>query len=553
MRLSGVETDSTECVDICDRRVTSTGMRFRTESKVVRSITALIVTALGCGSHKPLSQFATAQSPVVEPSVSPSKLLYLAELPRSELLVRGMYRLSDGRFGFVGQNGHLSVIDAEGVQVVDSTVNASWLCVAKDGRTTLFVDGERVKRSSRFGGPAEDLGEHVDTFGPYTLFYKSNGEHLDATCDNEPEGSDEPDLEMARLYTVHGHVAPSAHDGRLLVYQGGNQSPTAIPGLTRCWPMVPTHPIFRCRDGSSDLDVAVHIDVQGNPHLEHTFVEEDERNNLRDSINVITSDAMASADGAIAFLGSCEGDRDHAACVRSPDGNWKTVQASPDLTKAMVLYHALEQKGPPPLVIPTLEGSLLVFFALINSWDSRAVSTADVYAPLQLKDLPDWFLQSNDTWDKSAWSTSATSLRVWPVKRSLPGSQKELFCGVEMNIDGSVTSGCQPGNVWTVGRVGIWAKPDGAFAETVDAGRTWTSITLPLGWDAAGSIDCIAIGCQFGLFFRYGWGDAPPGKVPSIVQAPGSDWWGETALSRSATPPASNRKAKEQATTSDTH
>ena len=64
------------------------------------------------------------------------------------------------------------------------------------------------------------------------------------------------------------------------------------------------------------------------------------------------------------------------------------------------------------------------------------------------------------------------------------------------------------GNVVAVGRFGLWEKKRGALLETRDAGQTWSPVSLPTGVDTR-DIDCAAIGCRIGPYFRLGWGGGP--------------------------------------------
>ncbi len=66
---------------------------------------------------------------------------------------------------------------------------------------------------------------------------------------------------------------------------------------------------------------------------------------------------------------------------------------------------------------------------------------------------------------------------------------------------------CPDGKLATAGRLALCEKTPGEYVETLDAGKTWTPITLPKG-TANESLWCTAVGCRIGPYWRSGWGSA---------------------------------------------
>jgi photosystem II stability/assembly factor-like uncharacterized protein len=59
--------------------------------------------------------------------------------------------------------------------------------------------------------------------------------------------------------------------------------------------------------------------------------------------------------------------------------------------------------------------------------------------------------------------------------------------------------------VLAAGRFGVVERKRGELLETNDGGETWSQVPVPEGVDT-GDVDCAAIGCRIGPYFRLGWG-----------------------------------------------
>jgi photosystem II stability/assembly factor-like uncharacterized protein len=78
-------------------------------------------------------------------------------------------------------------------------------------------------------------------------------------------------------------------------------------------------------------------------------------------------------------------------------------------------------------------------------------------------------------------------------------------CCFDVSLDGLINVACVPGRAHAVGRFGVVEKKRGELLETYDGGKTWFQVPLPEGLNTS-DVDCAAIGCRIGPYFRLGWG-----------------------------------------------
>jgi hypothetical protein len=215
-----------------------------------------------------------------------------------------------------------------------------------------------------------------------------------------------------------------------------------------------------------------------------------------------------------------------AACVRQPDGSWKTISFAADLVGA------LHRTAPGTLLVPTASGDLFVGTGtsqgvLNNGPVSILVYKADKGLMTRIEKVPTWIVgdvsgisgllasllgEGNLRGDgmmrggSSLVWRSADVLSAWPLSRQHPAFGTPESCRFDIALNGATDANCVQGKLIAEGRFGLWEKKTGTLLETRDAGQTWTPVALPEGTDTQ-NITCNAIGCWIWPYFRLGWGN----------------------------------------------
>jgi len=279
------------------------------------------------------------------------------------------------------------------------------------------------------------------------------------------------------------------------------------PGL--CNPIGPISPLFRCFSDDRRTARVVSVDATGK---------------ARDELSRSLGSGQdlrffETAGGALATGGECDGTPGDVACVRQPSGAWKAIPFAADLVDM------LHKSAPLTVVLPTVAGELFVATGVlegplgIGSVDF-SVYKADTGLVTRAGKMPLWIAgdtvrsrghsfffggnPSHSTAPSFLWRTP-TTFSAWPLERLHPAFQTPESCRFDVSLDGSMNVACVSGNARAVGRFGIVEKKRGELHETYNGGATWTPVLLPEGVDTS-DIECAAIGCRIGPYFRLGWG-----------------------------------------------
>jgi hypothetical protein len=273
-----------------------------------------------------------------------------------------------------------------------------------------------------------------------------------------------------------------------------------------CNPLLPTSPLFRCSSEDGRTARVIAFDEGGKHKDELTL-----------SIHRGSEEPrfFETAGGALAMSGACDGTLGDAACVRQPTGAWKTIPFAKDLVKAL---HTL---APQAHLFPTVSGQLFVATGTSEGAFSVGpvellVYKADTGLVTRVGKVPLWpvggatatggLLGAAPHLEAPSflWRSAAT-LSAWPIRRQHPAFGTPESCRFDVSLDGSTDASCVSGAVHAAGRFGVVEKKRGELLETYDGGETWSQVPLPEGVDTS-DVDCVAIGCRIGPYFRLGWG-----------------------------------------------
>jgi hypothetical protein len=279
------------------------------------------------------------------------------------------------------------------------------------------------------------------------------------------------------------------------------------PGI--CSPIGPISPLFRCLSDDRRTARVVSVDATGK-------AKDELSRSLRSGQDLRF---FETAGGALATGGECDGALGDVACVRQPSGAWRSIPFAADLVKV------LHTSDPKTLVLPTVAGEIFVATGVsegplsIGSVE-LSVYKADTGLVTRAGKMPLWiagdttgsrgssFLFGGSTSHGKIpsflWRT-ATTFSAWPLVRMHPAFQTPESCRFDVSLDGSMSVACVSGNAHAVGRFGVVEKKRGELVETYNGGATWTPVLLPEGVDTS-DIECAAIGCRIGPYFRLGWG-----------------------------------------------
>ena len=324
---------------------------------------------------------------------------------------------------------------------------------------------------------------------------------------------EETSVAAARHYAPSRAVVPGP-EGALfaLTERGELANRIGPPSLRTCAPLLPTAPLFRCATADGRGNVVINVSSEGRASqelLRPQAQSTDEGGAL--SLFHVTSD------GGVAVGGDCDGNVGEIACVRTAKGKWHGVQFSKELTAA------LNRTAPATRLVPTTDGRLYVGTGTMDGLlggDARVlIFRADHGPGVPVEKIPAWILGSLSglgelgallgRYGQSgaallSWSTSR-SVRVWPLERLHPAFQTKESCRVDIGLDGSFDTVCVQGRLHAVGRFGLLQKRPGELFETLDAGESWARIPLPKGLNSE-DIQCTALGCRIGPYWRMGWG-----------------------------------------------
>ncbi|HEX2674007.1 MAG TPA: hypothetical protein VHM25_24190, partial [Polyangiaceae bacterium] len=323
-----------------------------------------------------------------------------------------------------------------------------------------------------------------------------------------------PDFDNARLYAPDRAVVAGEHGLFRLELPFESAARLGPDSLGPCTPLLPQEPVFAC-DGDPSSDLVVSIDASG------SLREELRRRGLpgegvgqRQQLRFDVAD-----DGGLAVGGDCEGNLSNAACVRDRRGVWQTVRFS------SVLVKALERTAPATRMIPTANGDLFVGTGTLEgsmpgplgfAGEPRLLLFhASEGKPSQISKLPVWIAEALaglvDASPSSGRNRLGVSLiglrrfRVWPLHRKHPAIGTPETCRVDIALDGQFETDCRQGRLFSVGRAGLLQKKRDEVYETLDGGGSWVRLALPGGFDSE-EIECTALGCRLGPYWRSGWG-----------------------------------------------
>lgn len=288
---------------------------------------------------------------------------------------------------------------------------------------------------------------------------------------------------------------------------GGNRSDLRQAASGVCEPVLATAPVFRCASEDRKTVRIVAVDAEGRAKDELTVSLSRENEELR---------FFETAEGSLAKPGDCNGTPGDAACVRQADGAWKTT------TFAAGVIDVLARRSPVAMLLPSVSGDLFLGVGVAESEaPARPVEfmvyEAEKGLAARVEGVPLWALTAMGSASALAgtrafasgsptllWRTKDT-FSVWPLPRQHPALLTPQTCRFDVSMDGSTRASCVPGSARSVGRFGMVERKPGELLETFDAGETWFQVPLPEGVDTS-DIDCAALGCRIGPYFRLGWG-----------------------------------------------
>jgi hypothetical protein len=316
------------------------------------------------------------------------------------------------------------------------------------------------------------------------------------------------DFRLAR-FAAPNLLVVVGEKGLYLMPATGTRADLTLIAPGHCTPIGPISPLFRCFSDDHRTARVVSVDTTGKARDELSRT-------LRAGQDLRF---FETAGGALATGGECDGNPGDVACVRQPSGAWKSIPFAADLVKVL---HTL---APGTLILPTVAGELFVATGVpegplsIGSVD-LSVYKADAGLVTRAGKMPLWiagdtagtsgsrFLFGGTTSPNKTpsflWRT-ATTFSAWPLERMHPAFQTPESCRLDVSLDGSINVACVSGDAHAVGRFGIVEKKRGELVETYNGGATWTPVLLPEGVDTS-DIECAAIGCRIGPYFRLGWG-----------------------------------------------
>ena len=281
----------------------------------------------------------------------------------------------------------------------------------------------------------------------------------------------------------------------------------------RCRPVLPVGPLFRCMSDDGRTERIVGVDAGGKAKDELTF-------SIRSGDEARRF--FEAAGGAVAIGGACDGTIGDVACVRQPSGDWKTIPFAPEVVAA------LHRTAPETLLFPTVSGELYIATGVSEAGGPLAFGPVDllVYKADQglvtrIGKVPTWIIgdmagpsglastlrsggMPHGTDPSFLWR-SATTFSMWPLVRPHPVFRTPESCRFDVSLDGSTRASCVSGTAHAVGRFGVVERKLGELLETYDGGESFSQVPLPEGVDTR-DVECAAIGCRIGPYFRLGWG-----------------------------------------------
>ena len=418
--------------------------------------------------------------------------------------------------------------------------NAPQYCLLRTNETQGFV--ELPNCSSRVEQDGSIVVERMPMEGstaprvhkpslPACLFMLDRGgKRLECSAPLEPVNHGEvrdrrerASLQSARFYAKNQAVVPSTEQGLFRLGTDIRLDPANRIGpesLGHCVPLLSQEPVFSCAE--PELDVVVSVEAQGTLKLELRRP----RRIAEDADRGREARFSHTTDGGLVLAGDCEGTLSEAACLRDCNGTWRTIHFSKQLISA------LNRTAPATQLIPTPDGRLYVATGTMDGGGgfglSRGISgeirilifQADQGEPSSVKNLPAWIVEKlADLVDRPTSSTTGDSpdlsfsgaqrIRAWPLKRKHPALGTTEHCRVDIALDGSFETECIQGRLFAVGQLGLLQKQLNEVYETLNAGGTWTKISLPKGLETE-EILCTPIGCRLGPYWRAGWGEPSP-------------------------------------------
>lgn len=312
------------------------------------------------------------------------------------------------------------------------------------------------------------------------------------------------DFRLARFVSPN-LLAAVGEKGLYLMPAAGTRAELKLIAPGNCVPVTSISPVFQCMSDDRRTARIVAIDMDGKPRDELTL-------KVRAGWSATF---FETAGGALAMGGACDGTLGDAACVRQPGGAWKSIPFAADLVKE------LHKSAPGTMVLPAVSGDLYIGAGISDKMPSPvdfAIYKADSGLVTRALKIPRWitgeaagpssfakgyiFIGASDP--GFLWR-SATTFSAWPLRRAHPAFRTPESCRLDISLEGSIHVACVSGNVHSAGRFGVVEKKRGELLETYDGGATWTPVLLPEGVDT-GDVDCAAIGCRIGPYFRLGWG-----------------------------------------------
>lgn len=412
---------------------------------------------------------------------------------------------------FKNVRGYVSLLfHSDVVTLVALSDDTKRNCRMRAGGGTRWEDVPRCSyASAQLDGRVRVLAETPDGQSTKCLFaIDTEGKRhpcVDTAYPPRPApAEDAQDLRRARFASPSVLVVPGSR-GLYVMPVTGSRADLKLATAGGCAPLLPTSPLYRCSSEDGRAARVIAFDEAGKPKEELS---------LPIRSNAEEPRFFETAGGALAMGGACDGALGDVACVRQPTGAWKTIPFAKDLVRAL---HTL---APEAHLFPTVSGELFVATgsaegALSVGPVELQVYKADTGLVTRVGKVPQWSVGGTGAGGVLGaapygdvltflWRSAAT-FSVWPIRRQHPAFGSPESCRFDVSLDGSTDASCVSGAVHAVGRFGVVERKRGELLETYDGGETWSQVPLPEGVDTS-DVECVAIGCRIGPYFRLGWG-----------------------------------------------
>ncbi len=294
-------------------------------------------------------------------------------------------------------------------------------------------------------------------------------------------------------------------DGNLYVVSTDGEPTIRAKSEGYCKPIAAVAPVYVC---TTKVSRGVELRLGRVTPLAEFVVE---RTVLREGAEDSLA-TTASANGGVYLQGSCEpqtkAERESLStfCVRSEDGHWTTRSVNTE-------SHWRMHQRDCDLLNSSTKGRFTNFPSTGEFWP-----TSDGTVAVSFNSWPgcvSFWIEGQASLTTIRGTYSYFTFRPWEVHATRNGAfawpmytRSREWCRFDPAIDGTVTKRCVAGALHVAGPYGLLQKPDGTFAETVDAGKTWNVAWIPRHENESRErgFKCWAMGCAIGKTLRLGWG-----------------------------------------------